>query len=121
MSLKIGTSVEGFWSLQFGPPSLLCPNYERQCRCSHCSDGNKDDFLFYFSIEFFDFDKDKDGLISFEEFKLMAKFFFKSANIDELQKDFNSIDLNGDGKLSLEGSLNYYNLWNNSDIDDDDL
>ena len=59
---------------------------------------------------FFDFDKDKDGLISFEEFKLMAKFFFKSANIDELEKDFNSIDLNGDGKLSLEGSLNYYSF-----------
>lgn len=51
---------------------------------------------------FIDFDKDKDGLITFDEFKQMAKFFLQVSE-QELKEEFERIDINGDGKLSLEG------------------
>jgi Ca2+-binding EF-hand superfamily protein len=52
---------------------------------------------------FYDYDKDKDGYISFEEFKQMAKYFFVETDEEKLKKDFERIDLNSDGKLSIEG------------------
>ena len=48
-------------------------------------------------------DKDRDGFISFDEFKLMAKRFFKITDEDDIREDFERIDKNGDGKLSLDG------------------
>ena len=59
---------------------------------------------------FKDFDKDKDNLISFDEFKKMAKYFFVDATDETLKLDFQRIDQNNDGKLSLEGK--YYIIHN---------
>ena len=41
---------------------------------------------------------------SFEEFKLMVKHFFKMSDDDDIREDFERIDKNNDGSISLEGN-----------------
>ena len=69
---------------------------------------DKDHFLSvnFLQFAFNYFDKDHDGEITLEEVK--NKFFLNDKNKnslkaqDQLQKSFNEIDINGDGKLSFE-------------------
>ena len=69
---------------------------------------DKDHFLLvnFLQFAFNYFDKDHDGEITLEEVK--NKFFLNDKNKnslkaqDQLQKSFNEIDINGDGKLSFE-------------------
>lgn len=62
---------------------------------------------------FADFDKNKDGLISFEEFKAIKTVFENKIDDDELKKDFDSIDADKSGHISLKGILLFFLKFDN--------
>lgn len=52
---------------------------------------------------FYEMDADKDGLISFQEFKHISKTLNVSLNDEDLEADFEQFDEDEDGKINLSG------------------
>jgi len=60
------------------------------------------------------FDANKDGFIDFKEYQSIVKTDVANMgrSLDEIKADFNTIDLNHDGMISLEGILFFSNFFN---------
>ena len=68
----------------------------------------------YAKLLFSAFDANKDGFIDFKEYQSIVKTDVANLgrSLDEIKADFNTIDLNHDGMISLEGILFFSNFFN---------
>ena len=64
---------------------------------------SKPDINVFIKNMFTDFDKNKDGLISFEEFKSIKTMLFGKKTDEELKHEFDSMDADKTGTINLKG------------------
>lgn len=65
--------------------------------------GSKPDIKVFSRNLFADFDKNKDGFITFDEFRRVKNLINKSLTDENLKIEFDKFDNNKSGKVSLKG------------------